>query len=104
MRVLVLVVVVFGVFAANAYATFPGQDVLRLSNGSPARNPVISHDKRFARLAAFEADSGGTTNVYVVSRAEGYGENGTPWAVGATKLASVGLGGQAANGPSIAPS
>jgi hypothetical protein len=105
MRVLALAVVGLGVFAANAYATFPGQDVLRLSDGAaPARHPVISHDKRFARLAAFESDAGGTTNVYVVRRAEGYGDNGTPWAVGSTQLASVGMGGQPANGPSTAPS
>jgi hypothetical protein len=104
MRSLALAVVVLGVFASQAYATFPGQDVLRLSDGSPARHPVISHDKRFGRLAAFESDSGGTTNVYVVRRAAGYGENGTPWAIGSTQMASVGRGGQPANGPSTAPS
>src|SRR3954447_1114435 len=105
MRSLVLAVVVLGVFASQAYATFPGQDILRLSPaGAPARHAVISHDNRLARLAAFESDSGGTTNVYVARRAADYGENGTPWELGSTSVASVGMGGQPANGPSTAPS
>jgi hypothetical protein len=70
----------------TAAARFPGTDLLRLAD-EPSRNPAISQDKRFARLAAFEADSGGTTNVYVVRRAGGYGENGTPWRAGERVLA-----------------
>ena len=88
---------------ARAAAEFPGTSLQRLSD-LPSRNPAISQDKRFGRLAAFEADSGGTTNVYVVRRADGYGENGTPWRAGETVLVSRGLGGQPANGPSIRPS
>jgi hypothetical protein len=86
-----------------ASAAFPGTDLQRLSD-LPSRNPAISQDKRLGRLAAFEADSGGTSNVYVVRRAEPYGENGTPWRAGETVLASRGLGGQPANGPSTQPS
>ncbi|MEO8687969.1 MAG: hypothetical protein ABI611_07085 [Solirubrobacteraceae bacterium] len=88
---------------ATATAEFPGTSLQRLS-AAPSRNPAISQDRRFARLAAFEADTGATTNVYVVRRAGGYGENGTPWHAGATVLASRGLGGEAANGPSTQPS
>src|SRR4051794_30366761 len=105
MRSLVLAVVVLGVFASQAYATFPGQDILRLSPaGAPARHAVISHDNRLARLAAFESDAGGTTNVYVARRAAGFGANGTPWELGSTSVASVGIGGQPAHGASTAPS
>jgi hypothetical protein len=88
---------------AQAVAVFPGTGVQRLSD-APARNPAISQDRRFARLAAFEAVSGGTTNVYVVRRAKPYGANGTPWQAGRTVLASGGLGGRPANGPSTQPS
>src|SRR3954447_4202797 len=86
-----------------ARAQFPGTGLVTLSD-APSRHPAISQDKRYARLVAFEADAGGTTNVYVVRRAEPYGENGTPWAPGATQLVSAGLGGQPANGPSTRPS
>lgn len=82
---------------------FPGSGLTQLSE-APASDPAISQDKRFGRLAAFEADSGGTTNVYVVRRAEPYGESGTPWRAGATVLASRGLGGRPANGRSTQPS
>src|SRR3954454_18302678 len=103
MRALVLVIVVFAVCAPNASAAFPGQDVLLLS-GAPgvapngqARHAAISQDARVAQLAAFESDAGNlvpgagaTTNVYVVRRAAGFGDNGTPWVAGSTLLASVG--------------
>ena len=88
---------------AGAAAAFPGTGVQRLSD-APSRNPAISQDRRFGRLVAFEADTGGTTNVLVVRRAEPYGENGTPWQPGSTVVASRGLGGQPANGPSTRPS
>jgi hypothetical protein len=88
---------------ATALAAFPGTSLQRLS-GAPSRHPAISQDRRFARLTAFEADTGGTTNVFVVRRAKPYGANGTPWEAGATVLASRGLGGQPANGPSTKPS
>ena len=47
-------------------AAFPGTGLTQLSD-APASNPVISQDKRFARLVAFE--SGG--NVFAVHRADG---------------------------------
>jgi hypothetical protein len=98
-----LALLALAVAPAGAAAEFPGTALQRLSD-APSRNPAISQDKRFARLAAFEADSGGTTNVFVVRRADGYGENGTPWHPGKEVLASRGLGGQPANGPSTQPS
>jgi hypothetical protein len=96
---LALTLVALAVAPATASAEFPGTSLTRLSE-LPARNPAISQDKRWARLAAFEA--GG--DIFVVRRAEPYGENGTPWHEGATVLASRGLGGQPANGPATQPS
>ncbi|MEA2132558.1 MAG: hypothetical protein QOC68_467 [Solirubrobacteraceae bacterium] len=100
---LALALLAVALLPAAAAAEFPGTGVQSLS-AAPSRNPAISQDKRFARLAAFEADTGGTTNVFVVRRADGYGDNGTPWHAGAEVLASRGLGGQPANGPSTQPS
>lgn len=109
-------VVVAGVLAAPAGGAieFPGQDLLPISRNAagapanaPAHNAVISQDKRFARVIAFEsaatnlvAGAGGGSNVYVVRRAPGYGEDGTPWQFGQITLASAGINGQPANGPS----
>lgn len=117
-RIVLVGVVVAGMLAAPARAEFPGQDLLLLSRNAagapanaPSRNVVISHDKRFARLVAFEsaatnlvAGAGGGTNVYVVRRAPGYGENGTPWQFGRVTLVSDGIDGRPANGPSGRPS
>lgn len=78
---------------------------------APAGNAVISQDKRFGRVVAFEsaatnlvAGAGGGTNIFVSRRAAGYGENGTPWQFGTITLASGGIGGQPANGPSYGAS
>lgn len=117
LRTVLLAVVLAGVLAVPADAEFPGQDVLLLSRsaaGAPANgaasNAVISQDKRFARLVAFESSAGnlagragGGSNVYVVERAPGFGENGTPWQFGRITPASVGMNGQPANGPSGGP-
>ena len=109
--------VLAGLLAAAApapAAEFPRQDLLLVSRNAagapangPSRNAVISQDKRFGRLVAFEsaatnlaAGAGGGMNVYVARRAAGYGENGTPWSFGRIVLASRGLGGRPANGPS----
>ena len=79
-------------------AQFPGSGLSQLS-GPPSGSPVISQDKRFARLVAFE--SGG--DIVAVHRADGYGENGSPWHPGGRELVSAGLGGAPADGPSSAP-
>jgi hypothetical protein len=59
-----------------------------------------------ARSAAFESDAsnivaGDTselTNVFVVDRAPGYSNDGSPWHNGTTRIASRGLGGPASGG------
>jgi hypothetical protein len=104
--------------APSAAGDFPRLQIIRISRAAdggvpngPARHAAISQDKRFARLVAYESDAtnivpgaGGGTNVYVVERAQPYGDNGTPWVAGRTALASVGIGGAPANGPSTSPS
>lgn len=118
-------ILLLGVLAAIALATpahaaaeFPGQDLLLVSRnaaGAPANgasgNAVISQDRRFGRVVAFEsaatnlvAGAGGGTNVYVARRAAGYGENGTPWQFGTIALASAGMNGRPADGPSTGAS
>jgi hypothetical protein len=113
-RIVLLVAVLTGLLAAPARAEFPEQGLLALSRNAagapadaPARNAVISQDKRYGRLVAFEssatnlvAGSGAVTNVYVVRRAPGYGEHGTPWQFGRIALASGAPNRQPANGPS----
>lgn len=113
-RIVLLAAILLALLAAPARAEFPGQDLLLLSRaaaGAPAdrvaRNPVISQDKRYARLVAFESaatnlapGAGAFTNVYAVERAPGYGEDGTPWQFGRIALASAGMRGQPANGHS----
>ena len=55
-------------------------------NGS-SRNASISHDQRIARYIAYESDASnlvagdanGMTDVFLVSRAEPFGQDGTPW-------------------------
>jgi hypothetical protein len=112
-----LVATAFACVPATAAADFPNEGAQLLSRSQsggvpngPSRNPAISQDKRWARFAAYESDAtdivpgaGPTTNIYVVERAEPFGEDGTPWRPGDTTLASVGLGGAPANGPSTKP-
>jgi hypothetical protein len=77
----------------------------------PSTNPVISNDRRYARLIAFESEGSdlvsGDTNaqkdVFVVNRGGRFGNRGTPWQPGRTVLVSRGLRGRPANGPSFAP-
>jgi hypothetical protein len=77
----------------------------------PSRNPAISQDQRIAKIVAFESDAtdlvagdvNGATDVFLIRRAEPYGNDGTPWRGGATELASTGLNGQPANGRSYLP-
>src|SRR2546421_10505375 len=62
--VTVLAALACGVAPASAGAAFPGTALQRLSSArdggpshGPARNPAISQDRRWARLAAFESDA-----------------------------------------------
>jgi TolB protein len=78
----------------------------------PSRNPAVSHDQRIASLMAYESDAtnitvgdaNGQTDVFVVQRAQPWGENGTPWNIGPTTIASIGTNGEPANGASTLPS
>jgi hypothetical protein len=78
-----------------------------LPNG-PSTNAVISGDRRFARVIAFQSsasnlvrnDSNGQTDVFAVRRGGRFGNNGSRWKVGRTVLVSRGIGGQGANGAS----
>ena len=82
-----------------------------IPNG-PSTNPVISGDKRYARVIAFESeasdlvggDTNGTKDVFAVKRSGSFANVGTAWHGGNATLLSRGLGGQPANGPSFAPS
>jgi hypothetical protein len=81
-----------------------------LPNG-PSTNAVISDDKRFARVIAFESygsdlvpgDTNGAKDVFAVMRGGSFGNDGSPWQAGRTVLVSRGLGGKPANGPSFSP-
>jgi hypothetical protein len=81
-----------------------------LPNG-PSTNGVISQDGRIARAVAFQSeasnivpgDSNGTTDVFLTTRASGYGDDATPWEPGRTQIISQGIGGQPADGPSYEP-
>jgi hypothetical protein len=81
-----------------------------IPNGE-SRNGTISRDQRIARVAGFESDASnivrgddnGVTDVFMVKRGRGWGQNGTPWRIGKTTKISNGLGGKAANGPSYKP-
>jgi hypothetical protein len=107
-----------GATASPAAAEPPGAQTVLISRtpaGAPANgpsaNPVISQDQRFARVVAFESAASdiapgataGISNVYVATRAQPYGDNGTPWGFAQAQLISRGLDGQPADGPSRLP-
>ena len=81
-----------------------------LPNGA-STHAVISNDKRYARVIAFESDASnlihgdanGTKDVFAVRRAGRVGNDGAPWRAGSTVLVSRTRGGRPANGPSYAP-
>jgi hypothetical protein len=107
--------------AAGAAAPAPGQDradlqstdliSTSLSGGvpnGPSTNPVISGDRRYSRLIAYESeasdlvrgDLNGVKDVFVAVRGGRYSNVGEEWRSGETLLVSRGLGGAPANGPS----
>ena len=77
----------------------------------PSRNAAVSHDQRIGRFMAYESDASdlvgrdenGTTDVFLVRRAQPFGKNGTPWVPASTEIASAPPGGAPANGPSYRP-
>jgi TolB protein len=78
---------------------------------APSTNAVISNDKRYARVVAYQSnasnivrgDTNGVTDVFAVKRAGHVGNTGSPWKVGKTVLISRTAGGEPANGPSYSP-
>jgi hypothetical protein len=81
-----------------------------LPNG-PSTNAVISNDKRYARVIAFESDASnlvrndtnGQRDVFAVFRKGRVGNTGSRWQGGATRLISRTYSRAPANGPSFAP-
>src|SRR4051812_45142193 len=81
-----------------------------LPNGQ-STNPVISRDRRWARLIAYQSDASnltkgdtnGFTDVLAVKRAGHVTNRGTIWRRGRTRLISHARAGGPANGPSWAP-
>jgi hypothetical protein len=77
----------------------------------PSTNGVISNDRRYARVVAFQSDatdivggdSNGQTDVFAVKRAGAINNKGTRWRPGKTLLLSRGRGGRPANGRSYSP-
>ena len=85
-----------------------------LGGGTPngaSTNAVISGDRRYARIIAFESegsnltsgDTNGVKDVFAIRRSGSYRDTGTRWEPGPTQLVSRGQGGQPANGPSFEP-
>jgi hypothetical protein len=98
---------------ALAQGRHPYQLLSRNSAGhmpnAPVTDPAISQDGRVDRYAAYStaatdivAGSGRHANVFLVKRKRPWGQNGTPWHIGATSLVSRGRGGPA-NGDSFGP-
>jgi hypothetical protein len=81
-----------------------------IPNG-PSRNATISNDQRIARVGAYESDASNivagdtnnATDIFFVRRAAPWAQNGSPWSMSNTELASSGIGGVPANGPSYKP-
>jgi hypothetical protein len=85
-----------------------------VTGGTPngaSTNPVISGDRRYARIIAFESeasnlvkgDANQQKDVFAVKRGGSFGNDGSQWRPGTTVLVSRGLSGKPANGPSFAP-
>ena len=74
----------------------------------PSINAVISGDRRYARVIAYESeasdlvrgDTNGVKDVFAVKRRGSINNKGTPWSGGDSILVSRGLGGDPANGAS----
>jgi hypothetical protein len=79
-------------------------------NGA-STNPVLSNDKRYVRVIAFESlasnlvsqDGNGVRDVFVTFRGDRANNAGTRWKPGRTVLMSRPATGQAADGPSYSP-
>src|SRR5438067_7703416 len=82
----------------------------RRPNG-PSTHGVISGDRRFARVIAFQSeasdlvagDTNGASDVFAMLRAGSFGNDGSPWHGGKPILLSRGRHGKPGNGPSFGP-
>ena len=78
----------------------------------PSINAVISGDRRYARVIAYESeatdivrgDTNGVKDVFAVKRRGSINNKGTPWSGGDSILVSRGRGGDPADGPSFGAS
>jgi len=78
----------------------------------PSINAVISGDRRYARVIAYESeatdivrgDTNGVKDVFAVKRRGSINNQGTPWSGGDSILVSRGRGGDPADGPSFGAS
>jgi hypothetical protein len=91
------------------------QDTLLISRSmtggvpnGPSSHAVISNDKRYARVIAYESeatdlvpgDTNGVKDVFATRRTGSANNMGSPWSPGPARLMSRGVGGAPANGPS----
>jgi hypothetical protein len=80
------------------------QKTVQLTHGGGAStHPVISGDRRWARAIAFQSESNGMTNVFVMRRAGRFDNRGQMWRPGRIRRVSRSRTGGAANGPSYSP-
>lgn len=108
----------FSVLAAPAAADDRRQSTQLISRAAgggvpngPSTNGVISNDRRFARLIAFQSDASdivprdtnGRTDVFAVRRDGPVDNTGKPWRARPSQLISRSRSGRPANGDSFAP-
>ena len=85
-----------------------------LGGGQPngaSTNPVMSNDRRYARVIAFESeatnlvsgDTNGAKDVFMIQRDGSFGNDGSRWDLGGTRLLSKAANGGPADGPSYGP-
>ncbi len=95
--------------AAADRADLQFTEAITHGNGD-STHPVISQDRRYARVLAFESlatdlvpgDTNGLKDVFMIRRSGRPNNRGTAWTAGPAQLVSRGLGGVPANGPSWA--
>ena len=97
---------------ANASSRADQQTTVAITAGNgDSTNPVISQDRRYSTILAFEStatdlvagDTNGVKDIFMMRRAGKADNNGSQWNTGPVELISKGLGGAPANGASWAP-
>src|SRR5215208_5809617 len=117
MRRSLLAVLALTLTAAGAPSAYAGtdradlQETVAITQGNgDSSHPVISQDRRYSTVLAFESDAsdlvGNDTNglkdIFMVRRGGHIDNEGSPWQPGGTQLVTRGLGGAPANGKSWA--